>query len=78
MHAETLFDPIYAPGYCDDCDLSIRIAESGGTIQEVAVPIRHLHAQSFKDVAEKNRIWGRNRTTLMTRWNLHADPPPAG
>lgn len=55
--------------YCEDCDLSIRIAESGGRIRGVpALPIRHIgHGSSSPEMMAS---WDRNRQYLAEKWDL--------
>ena len=57
--------------YCEDCDLSIRIAESGllgGRIFEIPAPIRHIGHQSSSP--ETQAQWAKNRLYLAEKWDL--------
>lgn len=55
-------------GYCEDCDLSIRIAESGGRILLVDAPIRHIgHGSSSQETQAQ---WAKNRQYLAEKWDL--------
>lgn len=66
---EVIYDSAYSPGYCEDCDLSIRIQQLGGTIQEVPTPILHLRSKTFG--ANREPFWTRNREYLVRRWRLN-------
>ena len=57
--------------YCEDCDLSIRIAESGllgGRIFEIPALIRHIGHQSSSP--ETQAQWAKNRLYLAEKWDL--------
>lgn len=68
------FDPVYAPAYCEDADLSLKVRTSGLDIiyDPVAVVAHHLsktsNASSDKARTKKQRI-ARNRQTLVQKWN---------
>lgn len=70
-----LFDPRFAPTYCEDQDLSIRAQHCGGKLQQVDVPIAHLHSQTCGTDREPG--WSRNRKLLQQKWDLAADTDPA-
>ncbi len=54
--------------YCGDCDLSIRIVESGGILQQVPVPVRHIgHGTNGPETQEN---WAKNRQYLASKWDL--------
>ncbi|KKN20001.1 hypothetical protein LCGC14_0939940 [marine sediment metagenome] len=62
-----LFDPAFAPAYCEDMDLSIRIQASGGILKQVDLPIRHLRNVTY----ERNHAsWARQRELLAEKWDL--------
>jgi hypothetical protein len=61
--------------YCEDCDLSIRIRESGGnvlrvpcTLSDESNPIRHIGHQSSSPEMMQN--WAKNRQYLAEKWDL--------
>ncbi len=62
--------------YCEDCDLSIRIATSAGSVLatpgasvfEVDAPIRHIGHQSSSP--ETQAQWAKNRLYLAEKWDL--------
>lgn len=54
--------------YCGDCDLSIRIVESGGILQQVPVPVRHIGHGSNGPETQAN--WAKNRKYLASKWDL--------
>lgn len=63
-----IYDSAFSPGYCEDQDLSIRTQKTGGKIQQVDVPIRHLRSQTFGKSREP--WWSRNRQYLIQKWRL--------
>lgn len=68
------FDPIYAPAYCEDADLSLKIRAKGHVLiyEPKAVVAHHLsktsNANSDKTRSKRQRI-SRNRQTLVSRWS---------
>jgi hypothetical protein len=63
-----VYDPVFSPGYCEDQDLSIRIQEAGGRVEQVTLPLKHLHSQTFGNNREP--FWTQNRQLLVRRWQL--------
>ena len=62
-----MFDPQFAPAYCEDMDFCIRVQESGGKLAEVDVPVEHLHSMTY---GTNRPSWARNREQLMQKWEL--------
>jgi len=62
-----LFDPVFVPQLCEDVDLGIRVVESGGTLREVPLPIRHKRSQT---TGIDRPYWEKNRKTLQKKWKL--------
>lgn len=62
-----LFDSAFAPGYCEDSDFSIRVQESGGTLKQVDLPIRHLGSMTL---GKNHASWARQRALLISKWDL--------
>lgn len=68
---ETLFDEAYAPAYCEDADLCLRLIAAGGRIRYVAsaVVVHHLSVSTNRlSVARKLRRIARNQQHLCERW----------
>ena len=66
-----LFDEAYAPAYCEDADLCLRLWAAGRHVLYVpeAVVVHHLSASSGKEgEARKLRMVRRNQQRLMERW----------
>ncbi len=69
------FDPVYAPAYCEDADLSLKIRQKGLRLvyEPRAVVAHHLSkttngmADADAEIAKRKRI-AANRQTLLTRW----------
>lgn len=67
------FDDVYAPAYCEDADLSLKVRKKGLSIvyEPKAVVAHHLSKTSNASLPEnqtkKQRI-SRNRHTLVSRW----------
>ncbi len=66
-----LYDKNYSPGYCEDCDLSIRLQKTVGPLQQVSLPLHHLRSQTFG--GDREPYWSRNRAYLVQKWNLGSD-----
>jgi O-antigen biosynthesis protein len=67
------FDDVYAPAYCEDADLSLKVREKGLLIiyEPKAVVAHHLGAttnQAFPDGRTKRQRISRNRQELVHRW----------
>jgi GT2 family glycosyltransferase len=68
-----VYDRGYSPGYCEDCDLSLRIQRNGGRVLQVQnLPLRHLRSQTFG--SNREPFWTRNRERLVRQWNLAGSP----
>jgi len=68
---ETLFDEIYAPAYCEDVDLCLRLRAAGNRIRFIhqARVVHHLSVSTSREgVARRLRRVVRNQATLMQRW----------
>ena len=68
---ETLFDEAYAPAYCEDVDLCLRLRAQGGRIGYVhqAEIVHHLSVSTSRDgVARRLRLVARNQHRLMENW----------
>jgi GT2 family glycosyltransferase len=64
-----VYDRGYSPGYCEDCDLSLRIQRDGGRVLQVQnLPLLHLRSQTFG--FNREPYWSRNRAKLVGEWNL--------
>jgi len=63
-----IYDENYSPGYCEDCDLSIRIQQAVGPLQQITLPLHHLRSRTFG--AEREPFWTRNRKRLVEKWQL--------
>jgi GT2 family glycosyltransferase len=69
------FDPVYAPAYCEDADLSLKIRRRGLRLvyEPEAVVAHHLSkttngmAETDAEISKRKRI-AANRQTLLTRW----------
>ena len=69
------FDQIYAPAYCEDADLSLKIRAAGFRLRYIpeALVAHHLSktgdakSDRSSDLRKKNLI-SRNRATLIRRW----------
>lgn len=72
--ASALFDTAFVPTYCEDVDLSIRVLEAGGTLQEVPVSIRHLRNETTG--RDRELYWAKNRELLQRKWHLAGDLMP--
>ncbi|WP_423414775.1 glycoside hydrolase family 99-like domain-containing protein [Hyphomicrobium sp. B1] len=68
------FDPVYAPAYCEDADLSMKVRECGLSIVYVheAVVAHHLSATTDDMTSDKqktkHRRIARNRDIFVSRW----------
>jgi GT2 family glycosyltransferase len=72
------FDPVYAPAYCEDADLSLRLRAMGYRLHYVpdALVAHHLSKTSSETgsssggarSAAKAKLLSRNRATLISRW----------
>lgn len=62
------FDEAYAPGYYEDADLCLRLAESGlSTVLEPAARVTHLQYASGSEARARTLV-KRNRRTFLARW----------
>ena len=61
-----MFDPAFAPAYCEDMDFSIRIQQSGGTLKQVDLPIRHLRSVTY---GNDRPSWPKNQKLLAENWD---------
>jgi GT2 family glycosyltransferase len=68
---EALFDPAYAPAYCEDADLCLRLHAAGHRVRYVAgATVAHrlsASADPARAAARLRRIAG-NQATLQARW----------
>ena len=68
------FDPVYAPAYCEDSDLSLRLRRQGYRLHYVpdALLAHHLSKTSSSTsgapAVSKMKLLSRNRATLISRW----------
>ncbi|MFD6443087.1 glycoside hydrolase family 99-like domain-containing protein, partial [Peribacillus sp. NPDC060186] len=67
------FDPVYAPAYCEDADLTLKLRQASLRIvyEPTAVIAHHLSKTSAKVGAAstaKAQLIARNRQTLRSRW----------
>jgi GT2 family glycosyltransferase len=71
------FDPAYFPAYCEDVDLSFRLAARGlRTMYEPRSSVVHAGTVSTNNVT-RDRLIERNRRLLLERWGERlADRPP--
>lgn len=70
------FDPIYAPGYCEDSDFAFRIREAGYTAlyQPASSLIHHEGRSHGRDVTAGVKAYQRiNRETFRERWQARLD-----
>jgi GT2 family glycosyltransferase len=68
---DVLFDVAYAPAYCEDADLCLRLIAAGGRVRYVsgAVVVHHLSVSTNRgSAARKLRTISRNQQTLCERW----------
>ena len=68
---ETLFDPAYAPAYCEDADLCLRLRDAGHRIRYVAgaVFVHQLSASGEpRRAGQRHRLVARNQARLQARW----------
>ncbi len=68
---ETLFDEAFAPAYCEDADLCLRLIAAGHRIRYVheAAAVHWLSvSQNRQSQARKRRTIARNQQTLSDRW----------
>ena len=69
------FDSVYAPAYCEDADMSLRLRSEGYRLHYVpdAVVAHHLSKTSNADDLWpsdfKQKLVSRNRATLISRWS---------
>ncbi len=68
---DTLFDPVYAPGYCEDADLCLRLRAAGHRVRYVAgAVIAHaLGGSAAGPEAGRRRAIVANQATLHARWH---------
>lgn len=65
------FDPVYAPGYCEDSDLAFRVRAAGHqTLYQPSSAVIHHEGRSHgRDIAAGIKSYQRvNRQTLRARW----------
>lgn len=70
------FDPIYAPGYCEDSDLAFRVRAAGfQTLYQPASSVIHHEGRSHgRDINTGVKSYQRiNRQTLRARWQTTLD-----
>lgn len=68
-NAGGVVDLTFVGTYCEDCDLSLRIVESGGKVLSVPdLPIEHIGHQSTDQAALEQ--WKINRQRLVLKWGL--------
>jgi GT2 family glycosyltransferase len=68
---ETLFDPAFAPAYCEDADLCLRLIAAGHRVRYVheAVMVHYLSVSTNRQSqAGKLRHIARNQQKLAERW----------
>jgi GT2 family glycosyltransferase len=68
----TLFDEVYAPAYCEDVDLCLRIRAAGKKILYCpdALLIHHLSASTSKTSRQRRlQLVTRNQATLVGKWS---------
>jgi O-antigen biosynthesis protein len=72
------FDPVYAPAYCEDVDLLLRLRSHGPrTVLEPRSEVVHVRFGSSATGEERMAMAERNTTTLRERWSeVLADRPP--
>jgi hypothetical protein len=72
------FDPIYAPAYCEDVDLLLRLRSHGPrTVLEPRSEVVHVRFGSNASGEERMAMSERNTKTLRERWSeTLADRPP--
>jgi GT2 family glycosyltransferase len=71
---ETLFDERFAPAYCEDVDLCIRLRQAGGRIRYVGAArcIHHLSAStSTMSQLRRVQLVRRNQQKLQEKWGVH-------
>jgi GT2 family glycosyltransferase len=66
--AEGGFDPAYAPAYCEDADLSLKLRAKGYRLfyEPKALVAHHLSKSTAS--SGKKQLLRRNRATLLRRW----------
>jgi GT2 family glycosyltransferase len=67
----TLFDEAFAPAYCEDADLCLRLIAAGHRVRYVhaAAVVHHLSASTNRQSqARKLRLIARNQQLLSERW----------
>lgn len=66
----TLFDPAYAPAYCEDADLCLRLREDGHRVRYVAgaVTVHALGASAAAPEPARRRGVAVNQARLQARW----------
>lgn len=70
------FDPVFAPAYCEDADLSLKLRTKGFRLQYLSEGLvaHHLSKttagkESEKAIGSKAKLLSRNRNTLVKRWS---------
>jgi GT2 family glycosyltransferase len=69
-----LFDPAFAPAYCEDTDLCLRLGAAGKRIVYApeAVAIHHLSVSTKKtSITKRLQMVTKNQETLFRKWNEH-------
>jgi GT2 family glycosyltransferase len=68
---DTLFDPEFAPAYCEDADLCLRLIANGRRIRYCpeAVVVHHLSVSTNKQsVTKRLQLVARNQQKLQQKW----------
>ncbi len=68
---DALFDDAYAPAYCEDADLCLRLRAAGHRVRYIAGArvVHHLSASSEpRHAARRHRLIARNQARLQARW----------
>lgn len=68
---DTLFDPEFAPAYCEDADLCLRLLAKGRRIRYCpeAVVVHHLSVSTNKQsVTKRLQLVARNQQRLQRKW----------
>jgi GT2 family glycosyltransferase len=70
LAGDTLFDTVFAPAYCEDGDLCLRLRAAGHRVRYVhaAVVVHHLSVSTNRTAADRKRhMIMRNQQTLLER-----------
>ena len=70
------FDPVYAPAYCEDADLSLKIRQKGlKIVYEPSAVVAHHLSKTTQGLSKsdinigKRQLIASNRQTLLSRWS---------